>query len=97
MTLLLVALATFWAWEALIGLLPCRIFPLLQPFVVAGLAYSLLFVPVHVLLAGAAAAVVAVLVVGLRLAGFETEPAVWRVPRLRVSRKVRASRLPRLP
>ena len=97
MTFLLVALATFWAWEALIGLLPFRIFPLLQPFVVASLAYGLLFVPVHVLMAGAAAAIVALLHVALRQAGVETEPAVWWLPNVRIRRKVRASRLPKLP
>jgi hypothetical protein len=77
--LLLIAFATFTAWEWLRDVLPVAIPAALQPPVVVGLAYEVQRVPGPWLAAGAAAGVVAVLHAQVRGSGAET--ASLRLPR----------------
>jgi hypothetical protein len=76
--LLLIAFATFTAWEWLVVVLPFTLPAWLQPLVVVGLAYEAHRVPVPWLTAAAAAGVVALLHIPVR--GGSAAPAL-RLPR----------------
>ena len=97
MTFIVLALAAFWAWESLLGLLPFRVPGPAQPFLVAAIAYGISLLSVTLVTAAAAAAVVGILHVMTRFAGVEVEPSIWWLPRVRFGRKSRPSRVPNLP
>lgn len=58
-SLLLVSLAAFWAWEFLSGLSPVNISIRLAPLLVAALALGITYLPARFLLAAASAGAVA--------------------------------------
>lgn len=99
MALLTYALAAWWAWETLSGVLPFRFPPALQPFVVVLLAFGISHLPAALALAGAAAGGVALL--HLVLVNFGTAPEPLN-PRFSLPRWTRKnpgsfSRVPPLP
>lgn len=61
MQLLLVSLATLWAWESLRGILPFAIPARLAPFCVVLVAWGLTFIHGSLIIAGASAGAVAIL------------------------------------
>lgn len=61
MQLLLVSLATLWAWESLRGILPFLIPARVAPFLVVLTAWGLTFVHGSLIIAGASAGAVAIL------------------------------------
>lgn len=77
--LLLIAFATFTAWEWLVVVLPFALPAGLQPLAVVGLAYGAQHVPDQWLVATAAAGAVAVLHVHVR--GGSSEAPPLRLPR----------------
>ena len=77
----LLALATFTAWEWLIVVVPVAIPAALQPLAVVGLAYEAQRLPGPWLVATAAAGAVALLHVGVRSAVVEPAPMNLRLPR----------------
>jgi hypothetical protein len=90
--LLLIAFATFTAWEWLRDVLPLTIPAALQPLVVVGLAYEAQRLPGPWLTAVAAAGAVAVLHVQVRGGGAETTSL--RLPRRHPSTGRRVPDLP---
>lgn len=59
--ILVLSLAVLWAWEFVLILSPVSIPAILQPPMVAGIAYGALSIPDEILLAGAVAGAVALL------------------------------------
>jgi hypothetical protein len=64
--LALVSLATFWAWETVLSVLPWEVPSYLQPFTVLVLAAGALYVPEVLLWAAASAGVVGLLHTAVR-------------------------------
>lgn len=95
MTLVLAALAVFWAWEFLLVLSPVRVPPFLQPPLVAGLGYLATLLSATVLFPAAIAGAVAIL---HALTRAETPtPVAFQMPRRTGRRSEVGGRIPPLP
>lgn len=79
--LLLIAFATFTAWEWLAVVLPFSLPAALQPLAVVGLAYGAQHLPGPWLWSAAAAGVVALLHIPVRGGVIEAPPLRMRLPR----------------
>lgn len=82
--LLLLSLATFWAWETLLGLLPDRVPAQTYPFFVLGLALGLSLLPENLLSVVAAAGTVGVLRIIVRASTGADNVTTTRLTRRRV-------------
>lgn len=90
--LLVLSLAVLWAWEFVLILTPVSIPAILQPLLVAGIAYGACYIPEQILLAGAVAGAVALLHLLVRQWS-ESGPVLSQM----IGRRRPTSRIPDLP